>query len=219
MPPEFFSSAILVRTCNTKLLVTTAHSVQDASEYDVYIPAQDGLQRLDSKGKVSSHPNSGLVETDPYDLAVIRLREECVQQLPLRYSFYPYPGFVAHVLPHVSSFVVAGFPCKRQIEPYRARNEYETELWVAGGLVSVHPKAYLSQGLSMERHIAMRFDRRKLRFPKLIGMSGGGLFALSTKFRGALLVGVTIEYRKEHQMLVATLIDGLVEPILALTAA
>lgn len=219
---EQIATAVYVSNQMGRFLFTAAHVTDDRENGRLLIPLCGQLQEV--YGYVAHNvvlPDESR-QRDLIDTAYIKLDEE--QDSLLSTYFTPTTGDNVELLQSAESVhlcSVAGYPASKS---GNFDGAHSSEIFAYSGFC-VSPDIYEKHGLSLQNHIAVRFNRRKairaeteeiFTPPGLKGVSGGGMFAwpkeklFHCEWSERKLIGVFHTYKEKEQLMIgSTLVSFL----------
>jgi hypothetical protein len=224
--PELFGSGLLLATRSGSFLVTAAHVLDhfkaDNKPY-LHLP----WQKLWLAGRyLQTTPAGGRRDDDTLDIGVLRLDGPAAPPYPtIEKVALPIEALMPGAIPRQrKQYCVLGFPSS-QGEVDIARHEVVASAYT-NLCRSAPAETYADLGLSTSSNIVLEFNRNRVlardqtrqMFPKPAGMSGSPVWLLwdNEGQNDAPLtpaVGILIEYREDHRVLVATDVMFVVEMI------
>ena len=173
---------------------------------------------LSGELRLTKKPDGKSRESDRLDVGVLKLRSPGLPPYPQvdKYAL-PISDLKASALPRERKvYLVLGFPGSKS-QPHLVRRDVTSEshgFWNT----SAQTQRYAETGVSPDSHIVITFDRRtralglngEVRtFPKPVGMSGSPVWLLYDEIGPndpirTPIVGILIEYRKSHHVMIAT---------------
>jgi hypothetical protein len=220
--PKLVGSGFLVTSCSSTYLISAAHVFDELKlghELFFYIEPHT-KRKLSGKIHLTKLPEGKGRKHDRFDVGVLKLEEP---GLP------PYPKVGKHsltidaLMPRAlprdgKSYLIVGFPESKSRANPNAR-EVVSEIYSFRN-ISAPISNYAALGVSPESHVVISFDRKrtigpdkKIRaFPEPSGISGSPVWLLYDENgpndpNQTPVIGIAIEYHKNHRAIIATDID------------
>jgi hypothetical protein len=224
--PELIATGTLLDLGRAKLLVTAAHVLDWNLTTTLYFNAGKQLEVLGGASFRTALPESECRKDDRIDIGCIRLSDAIADKL--RQSFYFLPIALVNANDRIQPqrhYMFTGFPVTTS-KVKVGEKMTKSQRWTFTS-VTLSPKEYQKMNLSPETHIAIEFNKKRVKdeskrmltAPDPNGVSGGAVWSVE---RHPLkpnvgvdlrLVGIGIEHRHEHKALVATRIGFALEGI------
>jgi hypothetical protein len=214
--PQHRGTALLVSSGRSSFLISAAH-VFDCNRPLFFHVDSKTTRWLSGELRLTKKPDGKSRGSDRLDVGVLKLRSPSLPPYPDvdKYAL-PISDLKAGALPRESKvYLVLGFPASRS-QPHLVRRDVTSVLhgfWNT----SSQTQRYTDIGVSPDSHIVIAFERTKGRgpngeirtFPKPTGMSGSPVWLLydeigSNDPKQTLVVGIFIEYKKSHHVMIAT---------------
>jgi hypothetical protein len=172
--PEPYASGTLLGFGDAGFLATAGHCFESLAEQGVFIPVRSKIVGIDARGCRGA---------EPFDVACLRLSDEIVSALRASSHFIE-PAQIDpddHIHPGAHySFV--GFPWRQTVRSMGAKSFSQRRHTFSGPTLA--PAVMRVEGLNPDVHIAIDFDREKVKrgdgtlqkAPLPEGMSGGAVF-------------------------------------------
>jgi len=212
--PELVGSGVLVRILNQIFLLTAAHVTEHKSKGGYFTLGKHGFAELSGKFARLT-PVSGRLADDTLDVAYLRLDEDCVNDLDLGLGIIESEDMFIEAEPQLrNNYTFAGFPWRKN----KVKRKIIQMEFITYTGQEIAAKEYTALGLKRNRHIAIRFDRKRtfsvaknrLRTSPLPdGMSGGGVYlwneeAMKNWPVSLPLVGIANRFISDKSVLIAT---------------
>jgi hypothetical protein len=228
---QLLGSGILLRIAGRQFLITAAHVLDDASpERPIYIPNEErGDSPLQGIPCVTAIPEGGERRHDRLDIGVVEMHNATIGNLP-GYEFLTVADIGMSERPvEGCTYSLMGFPYTKNKPPYCTNHVRPT--LVTYTTTSADESLYQSMGSATDTSLLLHLKREDTMLaygnrgkapataPHPKGMSGGAVWRLEGVARQAgcnsvnKLVGVFIEYHKDHHVVVATKVDVVVDLI------
>lgn len=221
--PEPIGTCVLFAVGSRRFLVTAAHVLDEVHKSPVYLGYGETMIPLDSGQIVGSvMPDSGR-DNDPIDIGVLALQGDRYLQLKDEDFLGPDEVDVNEVAEPEKFYIAIGFPADQVVHA-----DIEPQLKFDGITSMGRGKPELFDELrvfSPHSHILVEYEQECMVIgddykaaPDPHGMSGGALFRFdSVKAPGKdekdPLVGILIEFRRKHRLMVATQISFVIDVI------
>jgi hypothetical protein len=214
--PQHRGTGLLVSSGGSSFLISAAH-VFDCDRPLFFHVDSETKRWLSGELRLTKKPDGKSRGSDRLDVGVLKLRSPSLPPYPDvdKYAL-PISDLKASALPRGSKvYLVLGFPASRS-QPHLVRRDVTS---VPHGFwnTSSQTQRYTEIGISPDSHIVIDFERTKGRgpngevrtFPKPAGMSGSPVWLLHDEIgpndpTRTLVVGILIEYKKSHHVLIAT---------------
>lgn len=221
---ELEGSGVLLQIGSSRFLVTAAHVLDRILREDGWIGLPSGYFQIPLNGKLTTPPD-GNRKKDHVDVGFIPLDEPLASAMSDTYAFLP-----VHCLEVLDDgiegtpYIINGCPSKKVEKTDRTFRSQLYEFRTTG----LSHDAYPALDLFPERHIAMEFDRKRMKnglgqlvqSPKLNGVSGGPVWKMisTTDPSGnpactKSLAGIVTEHGEGKRILIATRIAAVLAGI------
>ncbi len=210
--PELYATAFAVRVKETDFIISAAHSFKPAYEHKPIYSYRDGWFSVAGELKVARVTGDDVKDTHNIDVGVLRLDNPKAPPL----TPMTLPNMLPDFRPGGDEIILTmGFPASKTIVNMTT-NSIKSQAYASFG-PSVAPSDYPLFGLNPDHHIALHFDANNVlrksgprgKFPNPHGMSGSPLWVMRLRDEVTVefgLIGVLIEYRAQHKILVGTTI-------------
>jgi hypothetical protein len=213
--PQPRGTGFLVSSASGSFLVSAAH-VFDCSRSLFFYVGPKTQRWLSGEARLTKKPDGKSRESDRLDVGVLKLRSPGLPPYPQvdKYAL-PISDFMAGALPREGKvYLVLGFPGSKS-QPHLVRRDVTSE---PHAFFNTSPpmQKYTKIGVAPDSHIVIAFERTKAlgpngevrTFPKPAGMSGSPVWLLYDEVgpndpTRALVVGIFIEYKKSHHVMIA----------------
>lgn len=215
LEPELFGSGVFLEVCNKYFVVTASHVIDDLGDSKFYIG--DSNKILELKGEFFKTEIDG--SNSLFDFAVMEITQEQFKKIS-GVEFVSLNDCAKGVIDKQGTLYCAhGYPAsKNKKQKALDRNNLtfsEYALTYGGSLFREFD--YQAHGISINTHVAIRFNQKKVKgnagqtmtAPKPQGMSGGGLWAYPDQFdlSKKSFVGILIEHHKNDKAILAIRIN------------
>jgi hypothetical protein len=214
--PQPYGTGFLVSSAIGSFLVSAAHVFDYPRPLFFYVGPK--TQRwLSGECRLTKIPGGKSRDTDRLDIGVLKLRSPGLPPYPQvdKYAL-PTSDLKASALPRESKiYLVFGFPGSKS-QPHLVRRDVASEPYAFFN-TSAPIQKYTEIGVAPDSHIAIPFERTKAlgpngevrTFPMPAGMSGSPVWLLYDENgpndpTQTLVVGIFIEYKKPHHVMIAT---------------
>jgi hypothetical protein len=220
--PRLVGSGFLISSGTNSYLVSAAHvfdELKDGHELFYYI--EPSIKRkLSGSLRLTKVSDGKDRKTDRLDVGVLKLEGPSLPPYP---AVEKYPLEIGALLPNAmpregKQYLLVGFPASKS-RVKRVAREVVSELYSYINITVPFSK-YADLDVSPQSHIVLGFDRKRTigsdgqirAFPEPSGISGSPLWLLHDENgvndpAQTTIVGVAIEYHKNHHAIVATDID------------
>ena len=218
--PTLVGTGTLVSADDAAYIITAAHVLDPIRKgQDIFYYVKMGFTQKLSGRAVLTKPDNGKSRSDDrLDISVIRIDGPESPPFP-EVEKYPIQlaALKSHALPRTAKeYLLVGVPASKASLKHRSRILNLLPYSYRNG--SVPESEYAEIGLSPRMHIALGFNQRRVidsngRFinaPNLRGMSGSPVWLVYedgidvNQLIAPPIVGIFIEHRKNHKVLVAT---------------
>jgi hypothetical protein len=214
--PQPRGTGFLVSSGSGSFLVSAAHVFDCPQPLFFYVEPK--TQRwLSGELRLTKRPDGKSRESDRLDVGVLKLRSP---------GFPPYPQLDKYALP-ISDLMAGALPRERKVylvfgfpgsksQPHLIRRDVTSEPHAFFNTTAPMQK-YTEIGVVPNSHIVIAFERTKAlgpngevrTFPKPAGMSGSPVWLLYDEIgpnnpARTSVVGIFIEYKKSHHVMIAT---------------
>ncbi|MGZ4963606.1 MAG: hypothetical protein ACXWKG_05170 [Limisphaerales bacterium] len=222
--PDQIGSGVLIQIGDDKFFLTAAHVSDQEEDGTILIPGRRGLIEPTGYFARMRKPASGRREDDKMDIAYYRLSDECVADMDAECLFLERPDVNLEGEPRLRlQYTFAGYPWRRGRV---GKNTVEPDFATFSGMEATTAD-YIRLGLKRDRHIAVRFNRKKtfsqrqrrvVTSPLPDGVSGGGVFVWSEEALAKSpvrlpLAGVANGFIADENLLIATRLHAYVKCI------
>jgi len=214
--PQHRGTGFLVSACRSSFLISAAH-VFDCDRPLFFHATSTTKRWLSGELRLTKKPDGKSRDSDRLDIGVLKLRSPGLPPYP-QVEKYPLPisDLKASALPRERKvYLVLGFPGSKS-QPHLARRDV-TPVPYGFWNTSAQTQRYTKIGVSPDSHIAIAFERTRGRgpdgevrtFPKPAGMSGSPVWLLYDEVgpndpTRTPVVGIFIEYKRSHHVMLAT---------------
>lgn len=226
--PDRIGSCVLARLDTGLYAFTAAHVIDAIASGRVFAPSKARGGKLLPLPPCSAHVKSSRGDNS-LDVAVLALPPDNLGPFQAR-AFLRDSEIDETDRPDdpglTSFYLVLGYSASgTQVKVYRGKRQVNQQSFRC----RTHPVSaseYVQEGLSQADHIALDFDHNEIvvggkrtKPPKLQGVSGGGIFHMSTATRQGPLVAIATQNRRNSRLIVGTRLKHFLAVARGLTVA
>ena len=218
--PFLLGSSVLLKVGDRLFLVSAAHVLDFGESNPIFLPTTEGLQRLSGDGVRAVKPQGGRLQ-DPFDFSCLDISGFSVDPhyVPVDASRID----ADQPLSPNAVYMALGYPGSMN-RLQRSLPRLKPKHYPFGSVIA-EESDYAHLPLSAQSHIAMSFDRSRVRTsngdvvtaPVPKGMSGGGIWKVYDADSGVLsepnLTGITTTWYPDDKLFVGTRIALVLEAI------
>jgi hypothetical protein len=212
--PDRIGSCVLIRLDSEFYAFTAAHVIRDAGSAKFFAPSEGKGGKLQPLPPCTAHLKSSGGNND-LDVGVLALPGH-------RLGAFRHHVFLAGAeidqedLPDDQNdlrsfyFVLGYSASKTQVKVSRAERRIRQQSFRCS-TQPVEAAEYLQEGVAKSDHILLDFDYKEMHVegkraypPKLLGVSGGGIFQISRKEMRGPLVAIATENRRRSRLIIGT---------------
>jgi hypothetical protein len=228
--PIHIGSCVAVKLNNENYLITAAHVIDHNKFTSLYVSGENDLVLIEAAAHITAAPD-GDREKDIFDFAILKPSSEMEEKIG-NIEYICQSEMLLRDLKDAEKFCLAlGYPnSKNKLNPKNGNSVKETP-FVYTSVLKHEADFYSKAGANKSQHYLLDYCKNhskdqmnnKVNSISPKGVSGGGLFFIEGMTNPELykpdspcagkLVGVLIEFRKEHKVLLYTKLSTILSAL------
>lgn len=228
--PEHIGSCVAVIIKNENYLITAAHVVDHNEKISLYVSGEKKLVLIETTAFLTTAPNDNR-DDDIIDFAILKISPEMKERIGNIEYISEVDILTRDLTDNEKCCLALGYPnSKNKIKPNSGKNLKETPFVYTSNLKH-DDDLYEKVGADKKKHYLLDFcekhskdeDNKIINSISPKGVSGGGLFYIEGMTRPesytpdapcvGKLVGILIEFRKEHKVLLYTRLSTILSAL------